>query len=220
MNSRAGTGLIKAEPPSAIDSTAVGLVILAAGASTRMGTPKQLLSYGGRSFLHHTVEVAIASGCQPIVVVLGAYAEQIKPEISQLIVQVVETQEWVEGMSASIRTGIKALNVTKPDLDAVVILLCDQPFISSHMHNQLVTAYYSTGKPIIASEYAGTLGVPALFGKSFFSELTTLKGGEGAKQVIKKHVHQVFGIPFPAGAIDIDTPKDYHFLQALSAHEF
>ncbi len=185
-----------------------------------MGTPKQLLSYGGHSFLHHTVEVAIASGCQPIVVVLGAYAEQIKPEISQLIVQVVETQEWVEGMSASIRTGIKALNVTKKNLDAVVIVLCDQPFISSHMLNQLVTAYYSTGKPIIASEYAGTLGVPALFGKSFFLELTTLRGSEGAKQVIKKHVHQVFGIPFPAGAIDIDTPKDYHFLQALSAHEF
>ncbi len=197
----------------------IGLVILAAGASTRMGAPKQLLYYQGCSLLRHLAEEAIASECQPTVVVLGAYAEQIKPEISQLPVQVVENMQWALGMSASIRAGIKALNGSCQNLEAVVIVLCDQPFVSSQIINQLIESYHSTGKPIIASEYAGTLGVPALFSKSCFSELTTLRGSEGVKQVIKKHVHQVFGIPFPAGAIDIDTPKDYQFLQTLTTHE-
>ena len=196
--------------------SSVGLIILAAGASARMGTPKQLLSYRGSSLLQHLAKEAIASECQPTVVVLGAYAEQIKLEISQLPVHVVENRQWTEGMSASIRAGIKALNASCQNLEAVVIVLCDQPFVSSHIINQLVETHRSTGKPIIASEYAETSGVPALFDKSLFLELTSLKGSEGAKQVIKKYTHQVFSIPFPAGAIDIDTPKDYQFLQTFT----
>ena len=199
--------------------SSVGLIILAAGGSTRMGTPKQLLSYRGSSLLQHLAEEAIASECQPTVVVLGAYAEQIKLEISHLPVYVVENRQWTEGMSASIRAGIKALNASCQNLEAAVILLCDQPFVSFRIINQLVETYHSTGKPIVASEYAGTLGVPALFSKSLFLELTALRGSEGAKQVIKKCIHQVFGIPFLAGAIDIDTPKDYQFLQTFTTQE-
>ncbi|MBV8887912.1 MAG: nucleotidyltransferase family protein [Chroococcidiopsidaceae cyanobacterium CP_BM_RX_35] len=194
----------------------IGLVILAAGASRRMGTPKQLLHYQGHSLLRHSAKEAVTSECQPIVVVLGAYAGQIQPEISQLPVQVVENLQWALGMSASIRAGIKALDALSQNLEAVVIVLCDQPFVSADIINQLVRAYYSTRKPIIASEYAGTLGVPALFNKSLFSELAALRGSEGARQVIKKHLQQVLGISFPAGAIDIDTPNDYQFLQILA----
>ena len=198
-----------------MNSSTVGLIILAAGASTRMGTPKQLLTYRGRSFIRHITEVAIASACQPIAVVLGAHAERIKPEISQLPVQIVENQQWAEGMSTSIRVGLEALLAVNQDLEAVAIALCDQPFVSFPILERIVEAYHFTGKPIIASEYAGTLGVPVLFSCTLFSEIMALKGTEGAKQIIRKHIHEVFSVPFPEGSIDIDTPNDYAQLQTL-----
>ena len=180
-----------------------------------MGTPKQLLTYRGCTLIRHMAEVAIASVCQPIVVVLGANAERIKPEISQLPIPIVENQQWEEGMSASIRVGLAALLAVNKNLDAVAIALCDQPFVSPQTLNQLVEAYYLTGKPIITSEYAGTLGVPALFNRTLFSELMALKSTEGAKQLIKRHIHEISSIPFPDGTIDIDTPNDYEQLQFL-----
>jgi len=198
-----------------MNSSSVGLIILAAGASTRMGTPKQLLLYQERSFVRHIAEVAIASVCQPIAVVLGANAKRIKPEITHLPVHVVENQQWAEGMSSSLRVGLKALLTVTQNLEAVAIALCDQPFVSSPMLDQIVEAYHFTGKAIIASEYAGTLGVPALFSHTLFSELLALKNTEGAKQIIKKHIQEVFSVPFPEGAIDIDTPKDYEQFQTL-----
>lgn len=194
----------------------VGVVILAAGASTRMGTPKQLLSYRGRSFLANAVEVAIASMCRPLVVVLGAYAELLQHEVNHPEVQVVENLQWNEGMSTSIRCGIKMLEAAPEEIEAAVLMLCDQPFVSPEVINQLVEAYYLMGKPIVASEYAGTRGVPALFSSSFFSELANLKSSEGAKQVIKRCDRNVFSISFAKGAIDIDTPKDYELLQSTS----
>lgn len=188
---------------------AIGIIILAAGASTRMGTPKQLLLYHGRSLLRHTAEVAIASGCQPIVVVLGAYVEQIKPEINQLPVQIIENQHWAEGMSSSIRAGLNAAMTMEQTMEAVVLLVCDQPFISVQLIEQLVEIYHSTGKPIVASEYAETVGVPALFSNTLFSELMSLNAGEGAKQLIRNYIHNVALVCFPEGALDIDTPQDY-----------
>jgi molybdenum cofactor cytidylyltransferase len=198
-----------------MNSSTIGLMILAAGASTRMGTPKQLLAYRGCTLILHVAEVAITSVCQPIVVVLGANAEQIKPEISQLPVHIVENQQWADGMSSSIRVGLEALLAVNQNLEAVAIALCDQPFVSSQTINQLIEAYHLTGKPIIASEYAGTLGVPVLFSRPLFSELMALKSNEGAKKLIKKHIHEVFSVPFPEGSIDIDTPTDYEQLQVF-----
>jgi molybdenum cofactor cytidylyltransferase len=180
-----------------MNSSTVGLIILAAGASTRMGTPKQLLPYRGRSFVRHIAEVAIASVCQPIAVVLGANAERIKPEISQLPVQIVENQQWAEGMSSSIRVGLEALLGVNQNLEAVAIALCDQPFVSSQTLDRIVEAYHFTGKPIIASEYAGTLGVPVLFSHTLFSELMALKSNEGAKQLIKNTFMKSLVFLFP-----------------------
>lgn len=197
-------------------SPTVGIVILAAGASTRMGTPKQLLHYRGRSFLSHAVEVATASVCRPIVVVLGAYVERIKPEVSQFPVQVVENFQWSEGMSASIRCGINTIEAAPQKTEAVVLMLCDQPFVCTQVINRLVETYYLTGKPIVASEYAGTLGVPALFSRNFFSELVSLKNAEGAKRVITRNLNEVACVSFAEGAIDIDTPKDYEQFQGVT----
>lgn len=198
-----------------VGGPAVGIVILAAGASTRLGTPKQLLPLHGRSFLRHAAETALASVCQPIIVVLGAYAERLRQEVENLPVQVVENLRWAEGMSSSVGAGIAALEATSDKISAVVLTLCDQPFVSAQVINQLVKAYHVTGKPIVASEYAGTLGVPALFSRTFFSELKALTRGEQAKKVIRKHAHEVFGVPFPEGAIDIDTPNDYEQFQTM-----
>lgn len=198
-----------------MNSPTVGLIILAAGASTRMGTPKQLLTYRGHSFVRHIAEIASASICQPITIVLGAYGERIKPELNHLPLQIVENPQWNQGMSSSIQVGIEALNAVSQNLDAVVITLCDQPLISSQLLNQIVDSYYFTNKLIIACEYAKTLGVPALFSRSLFAELLDLQSTEGAKKIIQKYNDQVFSIPFLEGAIDIDTPKEYEELQAL-----
>ncbi len=174
-----------------------------------MGTPKQMLPYQGRSLIRYLTETAIASFCSPIIVVLGAYAEQIRPEISQLPLQIVENHDWQQGMNTSIRRGMECLKTISEPIEAVVILVCDQPFVSTQIINQLVEAYHATGKAIIASEYAHTLGVPTLFKAHFFSELMTLKPNQGAKQIIQAHHQDVFPLAFPEGVIDLDTSDDY-----------
>jgi molybdenum cofactor cytidylyltransferase len=194
------------------EKSTIAIIILAAGASTRMGTPKQLLLYQGCSFVQYITEIAIASVCQPVVVVLGAYAERIRPQINELPVTIVENLDWAVGMGSSIKTGMQLLNSLTQKFSAVVIVLCDQPFLSPQILNQLVDAYHATQKPIIACEYAGTLGVPALFSQNFFSELANLPGNSGAKKVIQNNLNQVFSIPFNLGNIDIDTPSDYEQL--------
>lgn len=195
----------------------VSLIILAAGASTRMGRPKQLLLYRDRSLLHYMTAVAIASGCQPIVVVLGAHAAQIRAEsgIESLPVQIVENPQWYQGMGSSIQMGLTRLQTQNPITAAVVITLCDQPLISPELIQQLVEKYYLSRQPIAASEYTGTVGVPALFSRALFSELLALDPSAGAKQVIQTHLHETARVPFPEGAIDLDTLQDYEqFLQS------
>lgn len=200
--------------------SAIGIVILAAGASTRLGTPKQLLQYQGRSLLRHTAEVAIASGCQPIVVVLGAQVKQLEAEVQQLPVYVVENNRWAEGMSSSIQIGLKVLQSIHPTVKAVVILLCDQPFVSAALVHQLIEEYQRTGKLIVASEYADTVGVPALFSQALFPVLMALPGDRGAKYVIQNYAQAVARVPFPLGAIDIDTPSDYKQLLHTIAEKY
>jgi molybdenum cofactor cytidylyltransferase len=190
----------------------VGLVILAAGASTRLGTPKQLLRYGGQSLLFHAAQAAVASVCQPVVIVLGADAPRFKPEVADLPVQVVENLNWIEGMGASIRTGI---NTFSDQVDAAVLMLCDQPFVSVEVINNLVKSYCLTNHSIVASEYGGTWGVPALFSRALFEELLMLKGDEGAKRVISKYRSDVYGVAFAGGAMDIDTTLDYQEFLAM-----
>ena len=187
----------------------IGLIILAAGSATRMGRPKQLLSYQGRSLILHAVEVALASLCQPIVVVLGAYVEQIKPELMLKAVQVVENSQWQEGMSSSIRAGISMLLKTNSKLDAVIISLADQPLVSPQIFNQLIQSYQETQKVIIASKYNETTGVPALFSNALFPELMQLEGDKGAKALIQKYIDTGLILLIPEAGIDIDTPDDY-----------
>lgn len=195
----------------------IGLIILAAGASLRLGTPKQLLNFKGETLLRRMAREAAASACRPLTVVLGADAGKFKNELSDLDVHVVENPDWKDGMGSSIGTGLTKLLEIKRSVDGVVLTVCDQPFVTAGVIDKLVKAYQETDALIIASAYAGTLGVPALFSRELFSQLTELKGGGGgAKQIIKQFQARTISISFPEGAIDIDTPADFEQLSSQS----
>jgi molybdenum cofactor cytidylyltransferase len=191
------------------EKSSIAIIILAAGASTRMGRPKQLLEYNGRSLIQHAVGVATASICHPIIVVLGAYADRIKPEIATLSVETIENSFWQQGMSTSIRIGIETLNKSYSKIEAAILMLCDQPFVSPCLIERLINVYRTTQPSIVASEYDLVLGVPALFDRTLFPELAQLSNDTGAKKIIQKYIRQVARVSFPEGIIDIDTPQDY-----------
>jgi molybdenum cofactor cytidylyltransferase len=174
-----------------------------------MKTPKQLLPIGKHRLLRHSVLTAIASNCPLIAVVLGAYAAQTRREINDLPVHIVENLEWQAGMGTSIMAGLKSLLELEPTLKAAIVLLCDQPLLSVSLINQLIAMYHATPCSIIASAYAQMLGVPALFSDRHFPELLALNPDVGAKQLIQRHLDQVYSVPFPEGSIDLDTPQEY-----------
>jgi molybdenum cofactor cytidylyltransferase len=182
-------------------------VILAAGASSRMGGPKQVVEYGGVSLLRRAAMAALEAGCEPVVVVTGAHAELSRRELRDLAVQVVDNPEWPTGMASSLRAGVLHV-ATHPDAQALIVMLCDQPHVGADLLRTLIAAHASTGKPIIACGYAGTLGVPALFARALWPECTALTGAAGAKHIIETDGSRVHVTPFPDGAIDIDTPAD------------
>lgn len=186
-----------------------GAVILAAGASVRMGTPKQLLELEGKPLVVRAAEAALASPAWPVVVVLGAYEERIRPVLARLPVLVVENPAWVEGMGASIRTGVTTLRQFSRSLDAALIGLCDQPGFSAAVIGQLVAAQRSTGRRIVASHYRGRNGAPALFMHEHFPTLVSLTGEEGARELLNRDPNLVTSVDLPALAIDLDTPGDF-----------
>jgi molybdenum cofactor cytidylyltransferase len=182
----------------------VGLIILAAGGSTRLGSPKQLLRYDGQTLIRRAVTAAVGSNCDRVVVVIGSRAEDMKRELEGLPVSIVENPEWQSGMSSSIRAGLSEIISD----DAVLIMLCDQPFVTADVLDNLIDTYHKTGMPIVASDYGATRGVPALFSKELFTELTSLTADEGARRIIAKHPEMVATIAFADGVIDIDTRDD------------
>jgi molybdenum cofactor cytidylyltransferase len=127
-----------------------------------------------------------------------------------------ENQQWESWMSSSVRVGVEALVTANPRIAAVVLMLCDQPFVTRDVIVRLVRAHYETGCSIVASQYGGSYGVPALFGKAHFAELATLKGAAGAKQTIQKHLRKAHLLPFSEGEIDVDTPGDFARLQSTN----
>lgn len=177
-----------------------------------MGRPKQLLPYQGKSLLEHAVDIANDSQAAPLIVVLGAHAKDLEKEIDEKKLHIVENKDWQEGMSSSIRCGLQALKRVALLSDAVILMVCDQPYINPSILNDLIAMQKKTGKPIVASKYGNTLGTPVLFFKSLFPELLELKGDKGAKMIIEKYVDELATVPFEKGNIDIDTEDDYRAL--------
>lgn len=200
-----------------MNQASIGAVILAAGVSQRMGSPKQLLTFNGNSLLRRAVQTALASQCQPVIVVLGANAERLQTEINDLPVTVVENSLWAEGMGSSIRTGVAALQGCSEHVAGAVLMLCDQPFVTAQTIDRLISAFEQSQPIAVASEYAGSRGAPALFSRELFAELSALNSAEGAKQVLKRHREEVLGMAVPEASWDVDTPADYERLIQATA---
>lgn len=197
-----------------------GIIILAAGASTRMGQAKQLLRIGGESLIQRAVKIALGTTFRPVVVVLGANREQVEPELSGLEVLNVFNPDWPTGMGSSIATGLAFLLQQKPSAQQVLILVGDQPLLKLDTLAALVELQSQTHAPLVVSRYTNTLGVPALFSSALFAELTALHGAQGAKALIQKYQEQAAVFDFPEGALDLDTPEEWAaFLTKINPQE-
>lgn len=178
----------------------IGVVLLAAGASSRLDQPKQLVVYQGKTLLRHTAECACTVGEGPVVVVLGAHAERCLPELEKLAVTPVIAPDWQEGMAASLRAGITAVAAC----EGALVLLCDQSVLTGE-HLRAICATWEPGT-IVASDYGPHLGSPCIFDRAFFPELLALTGDQSARTLLQRYPPRT--LPFPGGLHDIDTPRD------------
>lgn len=190
----------------------VGVVLLAAGGSSRLGQPKQLLVHQGKTLVRRAAEAAVEAGCGPVVAVLGAQAESVATELARLPVNTVRNTAWEEGLGSSLRAGLRALESTQssgvPAVDAALVLLCDQLRVDSGHLRALVKAFQRTNKLIAASGYEGTRGVPALFSRELFPELEALASDQGARGVIARKPSRVVEVMLEGGSEDVDTTAD------------
>lgn len=188
-----------------------GILILAAGSSSRLGQLKQLLQFKGKSLLFHVVSQALEV-TPAVVVVTGSKNDEIEKEIHDLKVPAAENSNWQDGMGSSINGGLKKLLDNFPTIENVIISVCDQPFIETSVFSELISKQKDSQKNIVASAYSNTLGTPVLFTKKYFPDLIALSGNEGAKKLLIKFQEDVAQINFEKGAIDIDTIEDYEQL--------
>jgi Uncharacterized MobA-related protein len=187
------------------------ILIVAAGNSSRLGEPKQLLKYNGKTLLRNVVEEAIKVS-DSVIVVTGSGHSQISKEIENIEVNIIENVKWNEGMGSSIKMGITQLVNEFPDVQNIIISVCDQPFIEASVFSNLIQMQKDSQKGIVAAKYSETLGTPVLFTKKYFAELLKLSGREGAKKMLQKFKNDIAEINFEKGAIDIDTQSDYQKL--------
>ena len=185
------------------------VIILAAGSSSRLGSPKQLLVYSGKTLLQTCIDNAKQINANPVILVLGANKKLIEDHTDTKGVIVIENDNWKSGIASSITVALSALYNTFPDTDYIILMVCDQPFADSTILNKLLLKQKETGKSIVACKYEGTKGTPALFHRSLFHELAALKGDSGAKVILTKYENESAYVSFEAGGIDIDTVEDY-----------
>jgi molybdenum cofactor cytidylyltransferase len=188
------------------------IIILAAGNSSRLGRPKQLLPYQGKTLLSHVVAEALKASLQPVVVVTGAYHKEIQASLQGSPVLLAYNAHWETGMGSGIVAGLRAALIIEPLLQGVIVAVCDQPYISSTLFHALIVKRASSGKGLIACAYSETLGTPVLFGQRYFKDLSALPGDAGAKQLLKRYPEDVATVPFPQGNIDIDTEENFKVL--------
>ncbi len=194
-----------------MQTDSIGVILLAAGVSARLGEPKQLLRFRGETLLRRSAKIALAASNR-VIVTLGARIGILRKEIEDLPVEIVENKNWETGMSSSIKVGLKKFLDDADKMKAIIVMVCDQPFVNENLLGKIITKFQETGSPIVACEYQNALGVPALFHRKLFPELLALDAQTGAKQLIKKYQAQTAAISFPEGAFDIDTPADYENL--------
>lgn len=192
------------------------LLILAAGNSSRLGQPKQQLRFKGKSLLERAVQAGLGSPCQSVLVVLGAYSDEILRHSDLKSTKVLLHQDWKRGMGSSIKAGLKEL-LQEENPDQVIIMLCDQPFVDEKLLDKMMSVRHDSGKGIVACSYGRTLGVPVLFERHFFSLLLGMDDAEGAKKILENNQADLAIIPFEQGDIDIDTEEDYRQLVKMAS---
>lgn len=192
-----------------MSNRSTAIIILAAGNSSRLGQPKQLLEFDGKSLLQIAIDTADQSEAEAKMLVLGANAEDIQRDIELKSVSLTINQDWELGMSKSLEVALRQLLTKYTAIDQILVLLSDQPYISSSLLEEMVDTQASSGKGIVACKYEDTLGVPVLFDKQYFDELLDLTGQKGAKKLIYEHNEDMATVLFPKGKIDIDTKEDY-----------
>jgi len=180
-------------------------VILAAGASTRFGSPKQLIRFQGQTLLQRVLASASEISASHVTLVLGAHAAEIVATLPSGQATVLINREWQEGIASSLRAAVRALPGA---CDAVLILLGDQPLVSAAGLERLAAAYRRNPRHVIASRYNGITGVPAIFPRWCFNDLCELRGDQGARALINRYSDHVIGLAHPEAAVDIDEPED------------
>lgn len=188
-----------------------GIIILAAGDSSRLGRRKQVLVYQGKTLLQHVADESVNAHLDPIIIVTGAYSEDLSQSLSYSEIQFVNNSQWQQGIASSIVAGMNKI-IESGEVRNVIIAVCDQPFISALIFQQLIDERIQTGKGIVACAYADTIGTPVLFSQNYFEPLSQVKGDEGAKKLLRLYRDDVAVIQFPKGEIDIDTVQDYEIL--------
>ena len=187
-----------------------GIIILAAGSSSRMGEPKQLMKYKNKTFLQHIIGEAKNAFLYPVICVTGYQSDLIAKNIFGMESSIVYNEKWPEGMGSGISAGIRQLVLS--DADSVILAVSDQPYVSSDLFRTMIAWKDKSGKGIVACSYAGTLGTPVLFNKEYFNRLKSLNGNQGAKNIVKLNLPDVCPVEFEKGSVDIDTKQDYEKL--------
>lgn len=187
-------------------------VILAAGMSTRLGRPKQLLEVGGKPLIAHVADTALGSRLDEVIVVLGHQAGAVRNALGDRAVRVRVNPQYREGQSTSL---IAALDSVGESTDAIVVLLSDQPTIATRVIDDLVDAWRATRAPIVASSYGGTTSHPLLFGRELFKEIRSIQGDRGARDVVRRHRDEVVTVDGGADQPppDVDTEEAYELLR-------
>lgn len=191
-----------------------GIILLAAGSSSRLGKPKQLIKIEGKTLIQRAIEEVQMSKAWELVVVLGWNPKLIQAGIQSENIPIVINENWEQGMASSMQAGLRYFQ-KQSQLDQVILMLCDQPFVSSSLLDQLIELREKSDKGIVACSYSNTLGVPALFDQRYFPEMLELNGSDGAKKVILKNQEDVVVWDFPEGAIDLDTEEDLEKVRIL-----
>lgn len=194
------------------EHTSVGIIILAAGNSSRLGQAKQLLQFKNKSLIRNVADEALAANVGNVIVVTGANQEAVSRELADLPVHFAHNPDWQQGMGSSIRTGLTKLLQLDQNTHAVILAVSDQPFVKSESFQNLIETAKIEDKTIVACAYQNTMGTPVLFKNRYFDSLLALKGTEGAKGILNQFENEVSTVSFPKGDIDIDTQEDYNKL--------
>jgi molybdenum cofactor cytidylyltransferase len=181
------------------------VIVLAAGSSSRLGQPKQLVKLGGRPVLHTVVSNAVAVAGHAVTVVLGAHAQGLTRLLAHSPASVVVNRHWEEGLASSLRCGLMSL---PPSCSAALVMLGDQVAVTADDLKRLINAWKGHDTVIAASVYQGHVGVPAIFPHWCFTELRELRGDRGARVIIERHAQRLAHVQMPNAAIDLDTPED------------